>query len=169
MDTAELLTDHFGRIRELYVAAADDLDEETAHRRPGGHGNPVVWLLWHSARVQDDHVAGLAGGDQAWHNGWAERLGLPYETDDTGYGHSEERVAALHVGDLQLLVDYHEAVHRLTLDYVGSVDATELDRVVDDAWDPPVTAGARLVSVIGDLLQHLGQAAYVRGLPPSAG
>jgi hypothetical protein len=27
-----------------------------------------------------------------------------------------------------------------------------------------VTAAVRLVSVIGDTLQHLGQAAYVRGL-----
>ena len=68
-----------------------------------------------------------------------------------------------------MLVDYHEAVHRLTLDYVASVDADELDRVVDEHWDPPVTAGVRLVSVIGDALQHLGQAAYVKGLPQSAG
>ena len=41
--------------------------------------------------------------------------------------------------------------------------------MVDEHWDPPVTAGVRLVSVIGDALQHLGQAAYVKGLPPSAG
>ena len=62
-------------------------------------------------------------------------------------------------------MDYHEAVHQLTLDYLGRVDADELDRVVDRRWDPPVTAGVRLVSLVGDCLQHLGQAAYVKGLP----
>jgi Protein of unknown function (DUF664) len=38
-----------------------------------------------------------------------------------------------------------------------------LSRVVDVHWDPPVTASVRLVSIIDDAAQHLGQAAYVRG------
>jgi hypothetical protein len=169
MDTTDLLTDHFGRIRELFVSAADGLSAEDAHRRPGGGGNPIAWLLWHTARIQDDHVAGLAQEPQAWQDGWADRFDLPFESGATGYGHSDEDVDALRIEDLQQLVDYHEAVHRLTLDYVAGADAGELDRVVDERWDPPVTAGVRLVSVIGDALQHLGQAAYVRGLTPAAG
>jgi hypothetical protein len=36
--------------------------------------------------------------------------------------------------------------------------------VVDEAYDPPVTLGVRLVSVLSDDLQHVGQAAYARGL-----
>jgi hypothetical protein len=36
--------------------------------------------------------------------------------------------------------------------------------VVDEAWDPPVTLGVRLVSVIDDCAQHAGQAAFVRGI-----
>ena len=169
MDTSDLLTDHFGRIRELFVSVADGLSADDAHRRPEGQGNPIVWLLWHTARVQDDHLAGLTDGTQAWLDGWAGRFDLPFEAGATGYGHSDEEVSAVRIDDLQRLVDYHEAVHRLSLAYVAGADADELDRVVDERWDPPVTAGVRLVSVIGDALQHLGQAAYVRGLPPSAG
>ena len=164
MDSAELLTDAFGRVRELYVETARDLDPETAHRRPQGAGNPIVWLLWHTARVQDDHVADLAGGQQAWHTGWASRFGLPFDEDDIGYGHTSAEVDAVRVERLQDLVEYHEVLHRLTLDYLVRVDPDELDRVVDRNWDPPVTAGVRLVSLLGDCLQHLGQAAYVRGL-----
>ncbi len=48
--------------------------------------------------------------------------------------------------------------------YVDGITSAELDRIVDTRWDPPVTAAVRLVSVIGDTMQHLGQAAYVRGL-----
>ena len=74
-----------------------------------------------------------------------------------------QEVASVSVsGDL--LSGYHQAVHELTLRYVDGITAAELDRIVDTRWDPPVTAAVRLVSVIGDTMQHLGQAAYVRGL-----
>ncbi len=39
-----------------------------------------------------------------------------------------------------------------------------MDRVVDERWDPPVTLGVRLVSVVADDLQHAGQAAFIRGI-----
>lgn len=173
MDVSALLTDHADRIAELYAGALTDLPVDLAHRRPGAGphgssggssgGNPVVWLLWHTARVQDDHVAALAGVPQAWRD-WEQRFGLPLDVADIGYGHTDEQVDLVRVEDLALLAGYHRDVHALTLDYLARVDEDELDRVVDEAWDPPVTAGVRLVSVVGDCLQHLGQAAYVRGL-----
>ncbi len=169
MDTRELLADSFGRVRELYADLAGGLDDDTAHHRPGGTGNSVAWLLWHVARVQDDHVAGLAGGDQVWPDGWADRLGVPFGEDDIGFGHDGSDVDAVRIASFADLVTYHEAVHAATTSYLDRVDAGELDRVVDERWDPPVTAGVRLVSLLGDCLQHLGQAAYVRGLPRSAG
>jgi hypothetical protein len=165
MDISALLADSFERVRELYVSIADDLGPEQAHRRPDGTGNPIAWLLWHTARVQDDHLADLAGAGQAWHAGWAERFALPLDEDDIGYGHSSAEVDLVRVQRLQDLVDYHAEVHRLSLDYVARADGEELDRIVDTRWDPPVTAGTRLVSVLGDCLQHLGQAGYVKGLP----
>lgn len=164
MDTAELITDSFDRISQLYAGVAEDLSPGAAHWRPDGTGNPIAWLLWHTARVQDDHLADLAGTPQAWQDGWAARFGLPFEEGDTGYGHSSEDVDALRVERPEDLVGYHSTVHRLSLEYLGRIDAAELDRVVDEHWDPPVTVGVRLVSVIGDCLQHLGQAAYVKGL-----
>lgn len=167
MDARDLLVDHFERIRELYVALPEGLDVDTAHRRPAGTGNPIAWLMWHAARVQDDHVAGVSGAGQAWEDGWAERFDLPFDRHDIGYGHSSEEVGRVRIERLQDLVDYHEAVHLLSLRYLDRVDSEELDRVIDRRWDPPVTAGVRLVSLLGDCLQHLGQAAYVKGLPHS--
>lgn len=163
MDTHALLLDAFGRIEETYADIADGLDAELLHHRPGGSGNPVGWLLWHLARVQDDHVAGIAGTDQLWER-WQARFGLDNGTDDIGYGHSSDQVDAVRIGDSSLLTGYHADVHRATLACLDGLDDAALDRVVDRRWDPPVTAGVRLVSVIGDCLQHLGQAAYVKGL-----
>jgi hypothetical protein len=52
----------------------------------------------------------------------------------------------------------------MTLDYVTTVTPDDLARIVDERWDPPVTASARLISVVDDCAQHLGQAAYIRGI-----
>ena len=158
-----MLTEAFGRITELYDGVADGLDDDALHHRPGGTGNPIGWLLWHLARVQDDHVATLAGTPQVWEE-WQDRFSLANGTDDIGYGHTSEQVDAVRIPDVSLLVDYHHEVTLATARYLETVDAAELEREVDQRWDPPVTAGQRLVSIIGDCLQHLGQAAYVKGL-----
>ena len=139
------LTEAFGRITELYDGVAEDLDDETLHHRPGGTGNPIAWLLWHLARVQDDHIAHLAGTPQVWEE-WQERFGLPNDADDIGYGHTNDQVDAIRITDPQLLVDYHHEVTLATARYLQTVDEQELEREVDQSWDPPVTAGAVLAA-----------------------
>jgi Protein of unknown function (DUF664) len=88
---------------------------------------------------------------------------LPFDVSDTGYGHDTQQVAAV-TSDAVTLLGYHDAAHETTLRFLRQVTDTDLDRIVDDRWDPPVTLGVRLVSVIADDLQHAGQAAYVRGV-----
>jgi hypothetical protein len=70
--------------------------------------------------------------------------------------------------DADQLAAYLSAVHARTIAYVGGLRPEDLDRIVDERWDPPVSLGVRLVSVVNDDAQHLGQAAYVRGLLLSA-
>ena len=164
MTSAELLVDAFGRIRESVHAVLNGLgDEELAHR-PDGHANSVAWLVWHLTRVQDDHVADVAGVKQRWTaDGWSERFDLPLEAADTGYGHTADQVATV-VASADALRGYYDAVHAQTLAFVARLTDSELDRVVDVRWDPPVTLGVRLVSVLDDDLEHVGQAAFLRGL-----
>ncbi len=162
----DLLIDSFGRIRELVEELTDGLSEDEATWRPDDGANTRGWLIWHLSRVQDDHVAGLAGVGQAWPD-WRERFGLPFSDWETGYGQTPDDVAAVRASG-ELLAGYHADVHALTLDYLQPITADELARVVDTNWDPPVTTAVRLVSVLGDALQHLGQAAYVRGLAERA-
>lgn len=162
----DLLVDAFTRVRELVVELTDGLTEDAAAFRPAPDANPTGWLLWHLIRIQDDHVAALAGVSQAWTD-WRERFGLPFSDWATGYGQDADEVGEVRVSG-ELLADYHADVHRLTRSYLDGVDAVELARVVEEHWDPPVTASIRLVSVLGDTLQHLGQAAYVRGLAGSS-
>jgi uncharacterized damage-inducible protein DinB len=165
MNTAELLADGFGRVRETALAAVEGLSVEELGRRVGERSNSIAWLVWHLTRIQDDHVADAAGIEQVWTaQGWAERFGLPFGTSATGFGQSSDEVAAVRV-DAERLRGYLEDVHAQTLDYIQALRDTDLDRIVDDRWDPPVSLGVRLVSVISDDLQHAGQAAFIRGLP----
>ncbi|GAA0560491.1 mycothiol transferase [Actinomadura livida] len=165
MTSAQLLTDAFGRIRETVHEAAGGLTADQLAHRVGGRANSIGWLVWHLTRIQDDHIADAAGTPQVWPgDGWADRFGLPFDPSDTGYGHTSAEVAAVRVESADLLTGYHDAVHERTAEYVGSLADGDLERIVDRAWDPPVTLGVRLVSVISDDLQHAGQAAFVRGL-----
>ena len=121
--------------------------------------------MWHLTRVQDDHVAEVAGVEQAWTaQGFDAAFGSPFPVEDVGYGQSSHEVGKLNVPSAETLLAYHDAVHELTLGYVGGLTDEDFDRVVDTRWDPPVTLGVRLVSVVNDTLQHVGQAAYVRGI-----
>jgi uncharacterized damage-inducible protein DinB len=165
MKTADLLTDAFDRVRETVHGVVDGLTPEQLAARVDGHANSIAWLVWHLTRVQDDHIAEVAGTGQIWTTrGWAERFGLPLSTSDTGYGHDADDVAAVRVDSPKLLTGYYDEVHERTVAYVRGLTDADLDRVVDRAWTPPVTLGARLVSVINDDTQHVGQAAFVRGI-----
>ena len=164
MTIAEVLTDAFGRVREEVHAAVDGLTEEQLAYRVDGTANSIAWLVWHLTRIQDDHVCGVTGAEQAWtSDGWAKRFGLPFSDRATGYGDTSEDVAAVRAS-AELLTAYYDAVHERTLRYVAGVTDADLPRVVDEGWDPPVTLGVRLVSVISDDLEHAGQAAFVRGI-----
>lgn len=164
MTSADLLSDAFGRIRGVVHAVVDGLDDEQLAYRVDGRANSIAWLVWHLTRIQDDHVADVAGAEQVWTaGGWAQRFGLPFDAAATGYGHGPDEVAAVRAS-AELLTGYHDAVYQQTVDYVQTVAEGDLGRIVDRRWDPPVTLAVRLVSVVSDDLQHAGQAAFVRGL-----
>ena len=165
MDVAALLLDAYGRVQEEVHGAVDGLTVDQLGTRLDPGANSIAWLVWHLTRVQDDHVADAFDTEQAWTSeGWAERFGLPFDPRETGYGQDSDGVAALAGTDAGLLLGYYDAVHARTHALLAELTATDLDRIVDTRWDPPVTLGVRLVSVLSDDLQHAGQAAYARGV-----
>ncbi|HEX2283861.1 MAG TPA: mycothiol transferase [Mycobacterium sp.] len=160
----ELLRDAFTRLIEHVEELTDELTDETAFFRPTAQANSIAWLIWHSARQHDAQLCDIAGIEEVWtRDGWVDRFGLDLPRDDTGYGHTADDVGKVRAS-ADLLAGYYHGVHKVTLEYIASVTSDELNRVIDRRWNPPVTAGVRLVSIIDDSAQHLGQAAYVRGI-----
>ncbi|WP_075741324.1 MULTISPECIES: mycothiol transferase [Actinoalloteichus] len=163
--SARLLTDAFDRIRDLVAENVAGLSADQLSARLDSESNSISWLLWHLTRVQDDHVAELAGVEQVWTDeGWFDRFGLPFGPTDTGYGQTGREVGVVCVDSPDLLTGYHDAVHAMTTRYLAGLADEDFDRIVDDTWDPPVTLCTRLVSVVADDLQHAGQASFLRGV-----
>lgn len=163
-----LVRDSFDRVHESMHDLLAGLDSAELTHRPGPEANSAGWIAWHATRVQDDHLAELVGRDQVWADGWHTRLALPYPVQDTGFAHSSAEVAAFTVTGPAPLLGYIDAVHTFTGEVLDALAGTDLDRVVDPRWDPPVTLGVRLVSVVNDVTQHVGQIGYVVGLLPTS-
>jgi hypothetical protein len=165
MASPDLLADAFERVRGQVHQVVKGLTPQQLSARIEGRSNSIAWLIWHLTRIQDDHLADTADLEQIWTaDGWSERFDLPFDDSETGYGHSADQVSAVQVSSGELLTGYYDAVHEQTISYVKGLKDSDLPRIVDDAWDPPVTLAVRLISVISDDLQHVGQAALVRGL-----
>lgn len=165
MDVSALLVEQYGRLPEIVRGAVEGLEPGELTARPGPGGNTIAWLVWHLTRVQDHHISELFGEDQLYlRDGWHERFGRGPDPDDHGYGHSSDDVASVQPASADELVGYFDAVHDRTLAYLEGLSESDLDDVVDDRWDPPVTLGVRLASILTDDLEHAGQASYARGL-----
>ncbi|WP_413451215.1 DUF664 domain-containing protein [Georgenia phoenicis] len=159
----DLLLDAYSRVQEAVHRAGEGLTAEVLAERLDPEANSIGWLLWHLTRVQDDHVADVAGREELWTaEGWEGRFDLP--VTGIGYGHSAEEVGQVRGFGPELVLAYYDAVHERTLEFIRGLRDEDLDRVVDESWDPPVTLGVRLVSVVDDCLEHAGQAAFVRGV-----
>lgn len=164
MNSIELLTDLAARPLAAMGLLWDGLTDDRLNAHPGGHPNSPAWLLWHAGRQIDQQVADL-GGPEVWTSqGWGTRFGLPVAADEHGYGHTPEQARAIVVTDKALLRDYLAAVTLASLTYIAGLDDADLGEVIDEAWDPPVTRGVRLVSTYADALEHLGQVAYILGM-----
>lgn len=163
MDASAILTDALSRVTEQVPAVVSGLDEDDLAWRPDPGANSIAWLVWHLTRVADDYSAAYADRPSRWSEGWYDRFGLPFGPEAHGYGMSTEEVGQVRAS-ADDLAGYYADVAPVLAGYLGSVGADALDEVVDSSYDPPVTLGVRLVSIVDDLAQHIGQAAYVRGM-----
>lgn len=165
MDSVELLKDLAHRPLDELELIWDRIGPDHLNAHPAGHPNSIAWLLWHSGREIDAQVAQAAGRQEVWSaQGWEARFALKLPDAGHGFGHSEQQARAVVVRDKELLRGYLRAVTEESADALESLDAADLDEVIDRHWDPPVTRGVRLISVYADALQHVGQAAYVLGM-----
>ena len=94
--SCNLLADAFERVRGSVHRVVDGLTLEQLTARVGPDANTIAWLIWHLTRIQDDHIADVAGREQVWiAAGFAERFALPFGKEATGYGQTADEVGAV--------------------------------------------------------------------------
>lgn len=165
MDHRDVLIDAALRPVDSARQVLTGIGADTLNRMPDSEHSSIAWLIWHAARQQDAQIADLSDARQVWQaQGWAQRFGLDRPVEATGFGDSPSEVSKVRVADPALLTGYLEAVVARVVDYVAGLSSADLDDIVDERWDPPVTRGVRIVSTIDDAVAHVAQAAYLRGL-----
>ena len=173
MKTHDILRDAASRPGIEAAVAVEGLSAEALNAHPGGHPNSIAWLLWHAGRQMDMQLSALSGQPQVWETqGFRERfdLGELGELGDTmGYGHTAEQARSIVVEDSALLVEYLVATGEALAAYGQTLSEADLSEVIDRSWTPPVTRGVRLVSMIDDAVQRVGQAAYAAGILAAQG
>ncbi|WP_166983344.1 mycothiol transferase [Paramicrobacterium fandaimingii] len=164
MNARDILIEAANRPRHAAERLRSTLGPDVLNGHPGGHDNSVAWLLWHTGREIDVQLAGLSGGDEVWSTrDYAQRTGLGSAGDEVGFGHTSEEARAVRVDDAEVLYEYLSETTDALLAYLRTLSDDDLGEVIDENWNPPVTRGARIVSIIDDAAQHIGQAGYAAG------
>lgn len=167
MEWQLLITDLFVRISQELEQVLEGLTVDELNKKPAPDGNSVGWLAWHLTRSHDRNTSELLAEEQLWtKDKWHARFDRAPDPADTGFGHSSEDIAAFRSPDSKTLLQYHLAVLELVKGYIsGTLSETDLEREVESPTLGNIaTVRARLVGIISEGLQHVGQAAYVRGL-----
>ena len=162
--TADLLLDSLDRVRETAHEVLDDTPEHHLAAPPAPGPTPSRGWSGTSLAGLDAQVADALGYDTVWEaDGWRERLALPLPADAHGYGMTFDEVLKVQAS-AEHLRGYLDATFDAAAEALRAVTDADLDRVVDEHWDPPVTLAVRLVSVVDDCTQHVGQASYASGI-----
>ena len=166
MEWQQLLSDGYGRIQESLERILDGLTREDLDQQPKPDCNSMGWMAWHLARGVDSQISALMGQEQVWiKDKWYQKFDRQADPKDTGFRHSTEDIAAFESPEISTILDYNEAALERAKGYFATLTASDLDRELDEPWFKPLpTVGVRLVSVMVDCLEHIGQIAYVRGL-----
>ncbi len=167
MKWQQLLVEVYLKLSQEFGNVLGGLTLDDLHKRPAPDANTIGWLLWHATRSLDRTVGDVMWGEQLWiKDSWHARFGRKPDPNETGVGHTFEGVENFRVPDIQMLLDYHRAVMKASLEYLDALSEDELERECPASWSPGATAPVyqRLVGNINDCFQHIGQAAYVRGL-----
>jgi len=168
MTLNSFIEETLGREQELLAQVVQDLTPQELAWRPGPEANPIGWTLWHLLRVEDMWVQFFAQHRlEIWErDGWHQKFGLP--TRDNGFGHTPEQVAAFPALDLASLLQYGQAVRAGTLEYLRGLDRPDFQAAPRERR-PEISVEVIFRRLIGELYQHLGQLAYLKGLQRGAG
>jgi hypothetical protein len=167
MKWQQLLIDIYTKLSQELKVVLDGLNLDDLHKRPATDANTIGWLLWHTVRSLDRTIGDVMYGEQLWiKDNWHKKFNMKPDSNETGVRYSFEEVGKFRVPDIKTLLDYHDAVVKTSIRYLENLTEEELDRKFNNSLRPGNTSpvNVRIIGNISGHFQHVGQAAYVRGL-----
>ena len=165
MSAGEISNAAYDRISGVFHRALTGLAIDQLRAQPAGpEGNPIGWLAWHLSRTQDKNYSALLGEEEAWIiDGWHERFGLP-ASSHSGIGDSPDRVREFDPLDADSLIAYFDVAREKSRRFLEALSDDDLEKPSAAGVSQNETVKITVARVTGDLIQHSGQIAYVRGL-----
>jgi len=167
MKWQQLLVSIHQHLLDLFEEVLEGLTMDDLHKRPAPDANTIGWLLWHTTRSLDRTVGDVINGEQLWiKDKWYIKFGRSTDSNDTGWHHTFEEVGNFRIPDIQSLRDYFNAVIQMSIKYLENLSEEGLDQLFDNSLHPGtmIPVYQRIEGNIAEHFQHVGQAAYVRGL-----
>jgi hypothetical protein len=166
MPISDFILDMLDRMQQAVMEAVDSLSREELAWRPEPEANPIGFILWHQLRCEDAFVQGLIQRKtQVWvTEKWYQKLNLPENPMDNGYGYTAEQVAVFPILELSDLSGYAEAVRSRTLEYLKGVPPDKFDEVIQAGVFKGLAISKVFSLLLCEITQHIGQIAYLRGL-----
>ena len=163
MTLNEFITDALEKENGFLIEALEGLGPDELGWQPAPDANSIGWILWHMVRVEDMWIQFFAQFQtELWETeGWHEKFGLP--TRDNGFGHTADQVNNFPSLDLGEFLRYRAAVRQATLAYLDTLTPEDMERVPRERR-PEMSLGAMFRQIIGEMYQHVGHIAYLRGL-----
>ena len=163
MTLNEFITDALEKENGFLLEALDGLGQGELSWQPAPDANSIGWILWHMVRVEDMWIQFFAQFQtELWETeGWHEKFGLP--TRDNGFGHTADQVNDFPSLDLDEFLRYRASVRQATLAYLDTLTPEDMERVPRERR-PEMSLGAMFRQIIGEMYQHVGHIAYLRGL-----
>ena len=163
MTLNEFIVDALDKENGFLMDALDGLGPEELVWQPAADANSIGWILWHMVRVEDMWIQFFAQFQtELWETeGWHEKFGLP--TRDNGFGHTPEQVNNFPALDLTEFLRYRGSVRQATLAFLDTLTPEDMERVPRERR-PEMSLGAMFRQIIGEMYQHVGHIAYLRGL-----
>jgi hypothetical protein len=166
MEYQQFILDIYIRLKDEFGLVLKEITIEELNYQPAPQSNSIGWLLWHTIRSQDRLNADLFGEEQLWiSQKWYVKFNREPNPKETGNGHTAQQAAAFRAPDVQIYLDYYQAVFERTKKYIETrLSPSDLQRdVTSPTLGTTATVESRLLGTINNF-QHMGQAGYVKGM-----
>ena len=154
----------FNEYLDSLYKALDGLNKNELKWQPSLESNNIIYLVWHMARVEDNWINQIIGGNKTvWSlNNWSKKLNI--EENDYGKGYLKEDISDLPDMNINDVLKFYKQQRDQSISIINELSDEDLNRDYKRLTGELKKGYWILGHVLVEESQHLGQIAYIRGM-----